>query len=77
MIPCHPKRKPGHKPSADCLVCWLSWMEEKPDAVITAGDLRRILQQAVGITTHLWMLKLLWKKDVIAVSDIEKQTIEF
>ena len=48
---CTHKRKPGHKPTADCFGCWLKWMEERPDAVITAKDMRRILVNALGFPT--------------------------
>lgn len=51
MAPCRHKRKPGHKPVADCIECWFRWMEGNPEAVITAKDLRRILVHALGFPT--------------------------
>jgi len=50
MKPCSHKRKPGHKPVADCFDCWITWMEESPDAVITAKDFRRIMVGALDVT---------------------------
>lgn len=64
---CTHKRKKGHKPTADCLDCWTSWMEESPDAIITAKDFRRIMVVAVGIREvkmAAWAAysDMLWKK---------------
>lgn len=51
------KRKPQHRPSADCLDCWLDYMADNPDAIITAKDLRRVLDKAMNIQL---VVKITW-----------------
>lgn len=67
---CNHKRKIGYKPTADCLSCWTAWMEEMPNAVITAKDFRRIMIIAINIGSlkkAAWAAysDMLWKKVIL------------
>ena len=62
MCTCTHKRKCGRKPNADCWSCWQAYLQECPNAIITATTLRRIFW-AMGINVIQLQIQEPWRKD--------------
>ncbi len=57
----HKAHKRKGKPLAVCLNCWLEYLEENPEAIITGKDLRRLLE-AMNYRVLSYQVREMWRR---------------
>ena len=56
------KRKPKHLPNADCRACWKDYLSQNPKAQLNAGQIYRLIFDALSADVREWQVKEMWRK---------------